>query len=192
MEYILQLICCYSGCLVFLRWNWIADGSRLRASFRPRFPLQQFMKRTLIIAVLLLACPLLAQIPGNLYTPEIHLGSATEPSTITVPPVIEVPSAGAPSGEVPTTPPEAAVSNAPPANTSLLATRHFDFIVSPVAPTPSTRGNMADTSISLGEYARKLRAEKQRAPTQPNAIASPDNSSPSNSLPSNSLPSNSK
>jgi hypothetical protein len=115
------------------------------------------------IVALLFTSSLLAQNPGYVYTPEVHLGSATEPSTITVPPVVEV--NGSPS--------EPEVSNAPPASTELLSTRHFDFIVSPIAPSPATRGSMADTSISLGEYARQLRAQKQASPP---AIASPADS----------------
>jgi hypothetical protein len=125
------------------------------------------------VCALWLAAPLLAQsssaytvplTPGTLYAPEIHLGSATEPSTITAPPIEEIPA----------TPTQPYVSNAPPASTELLATRHFDFVTSPEKVVP---GSMEDTSISLGEYARQLRAEKQmqRTPSAtPNAIASPN------------------
>jgi hypothetical protein len=129
------------------------------------------MPRTLLIAVLLLAPSLNAQqMPpsasyGSIRTAEIQLGSDTTPTIIKVPPVIEVSSA----------PAEPPVSYAPPASTALLATRHFDFIVSPVAPF-STQGSMADTSISLGEYARQLRAEKQAATPKtppPDAMAQP-------------------
>jgi hypothetical protein len=124
------------------------------------------MSRTLLIAMLLSAPALSAQIvpavpSQTIYTPEIHLGSATEPSTITVPPVIEVPSQ----------PAETPVSNVPPASTTLLATRHFDFITSPL--TRITPGSMADTSISLGEYARQLRAQRQLAKARRSVPADP-------------------
>jgi hypothetical protein len=105
----------------------------------------------------------------SIYTPEIHLGSATEPSTITVPPVVEVTSQ----------PAEPQVSNAPPASTALLATRHFDFITSPLDEV--TPGSMEDTSISLGDFARRLRAQRQQAAanrtapttTNPHSMAQP-------------------
>ncbi len=129
-----------------------------------------------MIFPLVLAATLLAQItgaqttyvplgvPSNLYTPEIQLGSATQPAIVTVPPVEEAMPASEPY-----------VSNAPPASTALLSTRHFDFITAPEEVTP---GSMEDTSISLGDYARQLRAAKQNSPL-PNAIASPANA-PSN------------
>ena len=128
------------------------------------------MAALLLVCLLWLAAPLPAQttyaapIAPDVYAPEIHLGSATEPSTITVPPVEEVPANSPPPF----------VSNAPPASTEFLATRHFDFITSPINQV--TPGSMEDTSISLGEYARQLRAEKQRSPspTPPDAIASPN------------------
>lgn len=108
-------------------------------------------------------------VPSNIYTPEIHLGSATEPSTVTVPPVEEIPAS-------PSSPFEPVyVSNAPPASTALLGTRHFDFIVAP----GERPGSMEDNSISLGDYARELRAEKQKS-SLPNAIGGPTNA-PSNS-----------
>jgi hypothetical protein len=132
------------------------------------------MSRLLLITAVLFAPALCAQnIPvvpyESIYTPEIHLGSATEPSTITVPPVVEVTSR----------PIEPEASNAPPASTALLATRHFDFIVSPLDTI--TPGSMADTSISLGDYARQVRAERQQAAanrtapatTNPNSMAQP-------------------
>lgn len=102
---------------------------------------------------------------GSIRTPEIQLGSDITPTVITVPPVIEV------SGP----PAEPRVSNAPPASTKELATRHFDFIVSPIAQNYSTRGSMEDTSISLGEYARQLRAQKQAEVHRatPDAMAQP-------------------
>jgi hypothetical protein len=76
------------------------------------------MSRALLIAGLLVAPALFAQ--TSIYTPEIHLGGANQPSTITVPPVVQL------SAE----PAEPQVSNAPPASTALLSSRHFDFIVS--------------------------------------------------------------
>jgi hypothetical protein len=137
--------------------------------------LQPCMRRSILIAALLLASPLLAQnadilyvppgAPAVVYTPEIHIGSATQPSTITAPPV----------EQITPIPPEPYGSNAPPASTGLLATRHFDFIVAPMAEV--LPGSMEDTSVSLGEYARQLRAQKQQAPlpVTPNAIAQPTN-----------------
>jgi hypothetical protein len=117
----------------------------------------------LLSAALILAAPLLAQAPTNIYTPEVHIGSATEPSTVTVPLVMEVPGAQL-NAESPFEPEE---DNAPPASTELLATRHFDFITSPVEGVIySPSGHMADTTISLGEYARQLRAQKQKPATQ--------------------------
>jgi hypothetical protein len=131
------------------------------------------MKRSLVIAMMLLcarvspAQTVVQPVPvlpyESIYTPEIHLGSATTPSTITVPPVVEI---GNPLPQF--------VSQAPPASTELLATRHFEYIVSPlqgIAP-----GSMADTSISLGEYARQLRARKEQAAKAgkpPDAMAKP-------------------
>jgi len=134
------------------------------------------MQRTLLIATLLIAPALIAQntpplntssIYGPIQTPEIRLGSDLTPTTITVPPVVEL--TGLPS--------EQQVSNAAPASTELLATRHFDYIVSPISPSLSIRGNMADTSISLGEYARHLREEKRAAmKATPDAMAGPTDS----------------
>jgi hypothetical protein len=123
------------------------------------------MARSLFLAALLFAPALSAQslqtIPlTSIYTPEIHLGSATEPSTITVPPLVEVPSQ----------PAEVRVSNVPPASTDLLASRHFDFITSPLSFV--VPGSMADTSLSLGEYARRLRAQKRTA-AMPSRHAAP-------------------
>ncbi len=103
-------------------------------------------------------------VPSNIYTPEIQLGSATQPSVVTVPPI---------EAEIPV--PAPYVSNAPPASTELLSTRHFDFVVSPEDVIP---GSMEDHSISLGEYARELRAAKQGSPlpsAAPNAIGNPTN-----------------
>jgi len=123
------------------------------------------MSRALLIAGLLVAPALFAQ--TSIYTPEIHLGGANQPSTITVPPVVQL------SAE----PAEPQVSNAPPASTALLSSRHFDFIVSPLDSV--TPGSMADGSISLGEYARRLRAQRQEARAKRTAPsqASPDSMS---------------
>jgi len=136
------------------------------------------MRSPLIAAILLLAAPLLAQSysngamfepanpygPGNIETPQYHLGSGDQPAVVTIPPVVVEES------ELPSY--EPAVDNVPPASTALLATRHFDFIVSPVQKIVA--GSMEDTSISLGDYARQLRAEKPHAPT-PNAMSLPLN-----------------
>jgi hypothetical protein len=134
------------------------------------------MRGSLSISVaLLLAVPLLAQnpytypesayTPGVIQTPKIQLGTDLEPSIITVPPVVVEDSATeplAPTG-----------SNAAPASTALLATRHFDYIVSPLDQI--VPGSMEDTSISLGDYARQLRAEKRNKPS-PDAMAQPTES----------------
>jgi hypothetical protein len=84
------------------------------------------------------------------YAPEVHLGSATTPTIVNVPPVLQV-TTGLPA--------PAAIADVPPASTALLATRHFDFIVSLVEGPPlSIRGSMEDSAVSLGEYARQLRS----------------------------------
>ncbi len=132
-----------------------------------------------LVCTLALATTLLAQtsgttvaplgVPSTIYPPEIQLGSATQPAIVTVPPIEEAGPTPAPY-----------VSNAPPSSTGLLSTRHFDFIVSPQDIIP---GSMEDTSISLGEYARELRAAKQGSPLPsdvPNAIGNPTDS-PTNS-----------
>jgi hypothetical protein len=134
------------------------------------------MSRPLLIAVLLSAPVLTAQVIapyatyGAIRTPQIRLGSNTTPSIINVPPVVEV--SGVEGFDVPA---DSQVSNAPPASTELLATRHFDFVVSPLESVFSPQGNMADSSISLGEYARQLRALKHAAPAQalPDEMAPP-------------------
>jgi hypothetical protein len=133
------------------------------------------MTRTLMIAALLIAPGVMSQNTpiggfstygpstyGPLITPEIQLGSDLTPTTILVRPVVEL------SGE----PSEPRVSNATAASTELLATRHFDYIVSPIDLPLITSGSMADSSISLGEYARQLRLEKQGNAT-PDAMANP-------------------
>ncbi len=133
--------------------------------------LQSIMRSLLIAVVLLLAAPLFAQntgysengySPGVIQTPKIQLGTDLEPSVVTVPPVVVDESATQPLAPT--------VSNATPASTELLSTRHFDYIVSPV--TEIVPGSMADTSISLGDYARQLRAEKHNKPS-PDAMAQP-------------------
>lgn len=130
------------------------------------------MRLVPLIAALLFAMPLAAQIyeapwsPGNIYTPEIRLGSATVPSTVTVPPV-ELITPFPPEAYFP---PEPYASYPPPADTDLLATRHFDYLISPVAE--FFPGSMQDTSISLGEYCRRLR--KQHASANPNVIPQPE------------------
>ena len=136
------------------------------------------MTRLLLIVALLVTSALSAQTTQaapnvapypTIYTPEIQLGSSTQPSVITVPPVVEVP-----GGELFAASPEPPVSNAPPFSTELLAARHFDFITSPLDQV--SPGSMEDTSISLGEYARNLRVQKQAAASAratPNAIAQP-------------------
>jgi len=130
------------------------------------------MRGLLISAALLLAAPLMAQnsnsypdsdySPGIIKTPKIQLGTGFEPSVITVPPVVV---------DLSNTQPLALTeSNAAPASTAFLATRHFDYIVAPaqgIIP-----GSMEDTSISLGDYARQLRAEKRNKPS-PDAMAQP-------------------
>jgi hypothetical protein len=130
------------------------------------------MRGILIAVCVLLTAPLSAQnvysysgsafAPGNITTPKIQLGSDIQPSVIQVAPVVVDESPGVPY--------EAAVGNATPASTELLSTRHFDYIVSPVQEI--VRGSMEDASISLGDYARQLRAEKQTKPS-PNAMAQP-------------------
>jgi hypothetical protein len=134
------------------------------------------MRSLLISAALLLAAPLFAQnaytypgsayYPGAVQTPRIQLGTDLEPSVVTVPPVVVDESA--------TQPLALTGSNAAPASTELLASRHFDYIVSPVGPVEEiVPGSMEDTSISLGDYARQLRAEKHNK-TSPDAMAQPE------------------
>jgi hypothetical protein len=131
------------------------------------------MTRSILIAALLFAPALSAQTTQTLpfsaiRTPEIQLGSGSTPTTVTEPSVVELPPV----------PIEMRVSDSSPASTTLLAARHFEFINSPLNKV--TPGSMADTSISLGDYARNLRTRRQlaaaRAPatrTTPNAMAAP-------------------
>ena len=134
------------------------------------------MRGYLISAAFLLAAPLLAQnsgysytysdnayTPGNITTPRIRLGSGSQPPVIDVSPVV-VDESPVPSSSIPM------VSNAMPASTELLSARHFDYIVAPVLKVEP--GSMEDTSFSLGDYARQLRAERQNKPS-PNAMANP-------------------
>ncbi len=122
------------------------------------------MSRTFLFAALLLAAPAYAQY-GSIYTQEIHLGSATTPTTVTVPPVEFI-------HGIPKEPP---VSDVPPASTELLAQRHFDFGVSPVEGIDfAPQGSMYDTSLSLGEYVRQFRSHKKKATSQ----AAPDTVAP--------------
>ncbi|HVJ05558.1 MAG TPA: hypothetical protein VM578_07785 [Candidatus Saccharimonadales bacterium] len=114
------------------------------------------MSRTFLFAALLIAAPAYAQYGGSIYTQEIHLGSATTPTTVTVPPVEFI-------HGIPEEPP---VSDVPPASTELLAQRHFDFGVSPTEGLDfAPQGSMYDSSFSLGEYARQFRSQKKRAIT---------------------------
>jgi hypothetical protein len=114
------------------------------------------LRRTLITAFLLVA-PLYAQYPGTIYTPEIQLGSATEPSIIHVPPIAYVTGGSY----------EPEISNATPADTEFLAQRHWDFVTSPMSGVEFWfQGSMADTSISLGEYTHQLRAQKSSPASQ--------------------------
>jgi hypothetical protein len=144
------------------------------------------MPRALLIAALLIASPLLAQTSGDLSVPATHLGSATVSATAPQTPVVSTPGAPAQtqpgtndpvirlgsatvSATVPETPAEAVPaatvndrgSNDHVASASLLAASRFELVESPAASPASVRGDMADTSISLGEYARKLRAHGQ-------------------------------
>ena len=131
------------------------------------------MLRTIFIAALLLAPRVVAQttpsiIFGPIRTPEIQLGSGLTPTIVTNPPIVQVPGT-----ELTGQPYEPLVSNAPPASTALLATRHFEYIVSPInGVVYDPHGSMADTSISLGEYARRLRAQK-RQQSLPDSSGSP-------------------
>ncbi len=128
-------------------------------------PVEVLMLRALLMIAGVTAVPIAAQMPSTLHVPEAHPGSPAKPSTVAVPHAAKQLESG--SRLLPETSPAA------PASTELLATRHFDFIVSPIAPAPSPRGTMADSSISLGEYARRLRAGKRRTAgnTAPNSMA---------------------
>jgi hypothetical protein len=111
-------------------------------------------------AVLLAPPPMRAQAyaaPGYyVETPEVHLGSATEPSVLQIPPLlIEQPG-------LPIPPPPLAdeyeSANQPP----MCAPAQFDYLVAPTGEL--FPGSMADSSISLGEYARELRSHKGEGP----------------------------
>ena len=87
-------------------------------------------------------------------TPEIHLGSATEPSIVRIPPVIvQTP---LPRFELP-----AGYAEAEPVTTAAMQ-RGFDFVVSPVGALYP--GSMNDDSVSLGDYARQIRSQKHGPP----------------------------
>ena len=142
------------------------------------------MSRILLIAALLIASPLLAQTSGDLSAPVTHLGSATLSTTApqtSVPltpeapaeaqPVTNVPAthlgSATPSPTVPETPVETPSlddrgSNAILASSSQLAARRFELSDVSYAPGALVRGDMADTSISLGDYARNLRDQKHK------------------------------
>jgi hypothetical protein len=145
------------------------------------------MPRALLIAALLMASPLLAQTSGDLSIPVTHLGSATVSATAPQTPVVSTPDAPAQTqpgtndpvtrlgsatvsatvSETPTEVVPAATigdrgSNDRLGSTSLLAASRFELVESPMAPPAFIRGNMADNSISLGDYARKLRVQEHR------------------------------
>jgi hypothetical protein len=87
-------------------------------------------------------------------TPEIHLGSATEPSIVRIPPVImqtPLPRFEPPEGYAESEPVTTAAMNG-----------SFDYLVSPVGA--YFPGSMDDNSVSLGEYARQLRSQKHGPP----------------------------
>ncbi len=89
-------------------------------------------------------------------TPEIHLGSATEPSIVRIPPVlVETP---LPRFELPGEYTEGEF--APPTSAAMRGS--FDYLVSPVGELYP--GSMGDDSVSLGEYARELRSQKHGPP----------------------------
>jgi hypothetical protein len=121
------------------------------------------LSAVLVVVVLLLSPALPAQnygiyapgffAPGYygpiVQTPEIHLGSATEPSIIRIPPVImETP---LPRFEPPAEYPESSAAAMP-------AGFGFDYLVSPMGEL--FPGSMGDDSVSLGDYARELRNQK--------------------------------
>ena len=133
-----------------------------------------FLTTVLVLAVLAVSVPSAAQTNGTfgaygIYapgfyapgyygpivgTPEIHLGSATEPSIVRIPPVIvQTP---LPRFELPAEYPEAE-----PVTTAEMR-GGFDYLVSPVGAYFS--GSMDDSSVSLGEYARQLRSQKHGPP----------------------------
>lgn len=89
-------------------------------------------------------------------TPEIHLGSATEPSIVRIPPVIvQTP---LPRFELPA---EYYGDETQPVTTAAMQGNYFDFIVAPGGLNP---GSMDDNSVSLGDYARQIRSQKHGRP----------------------------
>jgi hypothetical protein len=117
------------------------------------------------IAALWAPAPLRAQVytiypPGIIKTPHVHLGSDTDPSQ---PSVVEIPPAvveqpGLPPNYGPDEyGPEEYEAEAPP-----YPPMSFDYLVAPTGE--FFPGSMADTSISLGEYARELRSHKGEGP----------------------------
>ena len=88
-------------------------------------------------------------------TPEIHLGSATEPSIVRIPPVIV--QTALPRFETP----EYAANETGPVTTAAMR-GYFEYIVSPAGA--YYPGSMDDSSVSLGEYARQLRSQKHGPP----------------------------
>ena len=145
----------------------------IRRSFQRIMLDRAFRFAYFTVLMFLFVAPLMAQGTGDtpappligqtIYTPGIHIGSASPASTMSLPRMEEpVPNA-----------PEATARGALPADTALLATRHFDYIISPLDEI--IPGSMEDSSMSLGDYARQLRAEKQRRllPTDPASIANP-------------------
>ena len=110
------------------------------------------------------ATPVWAQGYGYIQTPEIQLGGDLTPTIVKIPEVVTETQGGAAAP---------LSSQSAPANPELLANIHFDYIVAPeekVMP-----GSLEDTSISLGEYARQLRAGNTagEALQQPGAMAGP-------------------
>ena len=155
------------------------------------------MARLLLISVLMNLLALAAQTTptvtyNSIQTPEISLNSIKTPYT-------SLRSIGTPDSNIDaaaytgTAPPSAEALSQPSSQsavaellsepisrTALLALRNFDFVISPIhefAP-----GSMEDLSISLGEYARQIRAQRknensQTAPLKmtPNIMSQPTN-----------------
>ena len=87
-------------------------------------------------------------------TPEIHLGSATEPSIVRIPPVIV-------QTPLPRFERQAGYAETEPVTTAAMQ-GGFDFLVSPVGALYP--GSMDDSSVSLGDYARQIRSQKHGPP----------------------------